>query len=992
MRINNIQPRTGGPPAWTPIGTLNVRGLAGNAEAVKELIRTHGLQLLALTETWLRPMDPVPLPYATESICLPPTGQRYRGQGGVTLVIQPETRYHLIEKIAENTHQLVAIRIGGTTIVALYLSPSLPKTRLLEILKHLQKITRGSAIILGDLNSRHPSWEVDLPTGHSNTQGNTLYAWTRQYGWEVRGTTAPTYESIHGRSTVDLFLVKGVPFKEPVVVYGPWDGMSDHHPVIGEVDLHISPELRTIKLPKACRNKDHLRTRAKEHYEQVFPNLAEKIETCTGKEQLEAAYDQIERAIVQPWNQNRHRRPKRFSEFWTTELDHMAKQRTRKYRKACATRKREDWAEYHNADRAIKRAARKRKRECFQKFTMQVDNGSAGEKAKTLGRILRIKDGRRKQNSLQGAPLDPAEFTRFTAAKCSPAGVENIPLLPFHLPPAFKDRIYRAIKNAPVGKATGKDDIFSEALAIAPEPATELLYKVWKKCGELQWLPRAWQAAELVPLHKKGNTWDPSNYRPISLLSHLRKIIETAIDKELRSVYQFNDLQLGFQPGKSTELGIVRVTEAIRQGKQYVAILDLKAAYDTVPRDKLIKIVQDRLPGNLAKMIGYMLQPNIFETVGDPTGTTAMGDRGVPQGSPLSPALYNVFMDTFAERIVQTSPEDGRPGNLFADDVILTSATHPGLQALLDTAGNWASDMDMTWSVKKCHILDGPQLQDQAPLRLAGEILQKSTREQYLGISLTVRGVDSTATLERVQKANKRLSMINRLGVNRSGFSLKTNIDIFRTFIRSMIEYGLHLTPCTTAVEKAVNSLYQHFFRLIAGDFRGPQIDRLLALCKLEPLRHRRRILSDRLEERLKTQLELATLEHNEQKIRSAKEDVLALQNHLRTVGRDNPTDRTSMHNRWRASENSRVRSIPIPKGNRPAPVIYMTDRGCRALAIRWYFHRFPRDVNTVREIMGEAGGVALQDLNVMLQKEKWRTEDENRVCNAIQAITDAVS
>ena len=177
--------------------------------------------------------------------------------------------------------------------------------------------------------------------------------------------------------------------------------------------------------------------------------------------------------------------------------------------------------------------------------------------------------------------------------------------------------------------------------------------------------------------------------------------------------------------------------------------------------------------------------------------------------------------------------------------------------------------------------------------------------------------------------------MINRLGVNRSGFSLKTNIILFRTFIRSMIEYGLHLSPCTTTVDKAVLSLYQHFFRLIAGEFRGPQIGRLQALCKLEPLRYRRRILSDRLEERLKARVELATMEQNEQEISSATEDLLAFNNHMPEIKRDSPMDRTSLHNRWRANENSRVRSIPIPQGNRLAPVLSIKDRRCRTLAIR---------------------------------------------------------
>ena len=58
--------------------------------------------------------------------------------------------------------------------------------------------------------------------------------------------------------------------------------------------------------------------------------------------------------------------------------------------------------------------------------------------------------------------------------------------------------------------------------------------------------------------------------------------------------------------------------------------------------------------------------------------------------------------------------------------------------------------------------------------------------------------------------------MVNRLGVNQLDFSLKTNIYLFRTLIRIMIEYGLHLTPSKIAVKKAVHSLNIHFLRLVA--------------------------------------------------------------------------------------------------------------------------------------------------------------------------------
>ena len=157
------------------------------------------------------------------------------------MIIQPYTTYSVIEKVGDRLHQLVEIRVNGITIVALYLAPSLPRSRLLEILRHIYRICRGPKIVLGVVNGQHPAWDMRLRTGHNNTQGSTIHTWARQFGWEIRGTVAPTYESRQGKSTVYIFMVKGVPLKGLTVAYGPWDGASDHHPLTGEINLQILP-------------------------------------------------------------------------------------------------------------------------------------------------------------------------------------------------------------------------------------------------------------------------------------------------------------------------------------------------------------------------------------------------------------------------------------------------------------------------------------------------------------------------------------------------------------------------------------------------------------------------------------------------------------------------------------------------------------------------------------------------------------------------------
>ncbi len=74
---------------------------------------------------------------------------------------------------------------------------------------------------------------------------------------------------------------------------------------------------------------------------------------------------------------------------------------------------------------------------------------------------------------------------------------------------------------------------------------------------------------------QKDRLDDPSNHRPISLLSQVRKIVEKAIDMLIRKSHPFHELQLGFQKGKSTETAILRATELQRRGQRCIAVLDL---------------------------------------------------------------------------------------------------------------------------------------------------------------------------------------------------------------------------------------------------------------------------------------------------------------------------------------------------------------------------------------------------------------------------------
>lgn len=209
---------------------------------------------------------------------------------------------------------------------------------------------------------------------------------------------------------------------------------------------------------------------------------------------------------------------------------------------------------------------------------------------------------------------------------------------------------------------------------------------MWEKCGKLGYLNYDWSTAELVPLFKKGDTSRPTSYRPIALLSHARKVIEAGIAIEIRKAYKFNCAQLGFQQ-----------------------ILDLKSAYDKVPRHTLMDVIHARLPIWLVHCIAPTIQDMTVLTRDGTTSNTAKIRERVTQGSPLSPTLFNVYMDTFVGEITRTDKnlcarsdytyQDQIALTLFADDVKI-QAKKAGIRAILQTAGVWATKFGITWSTK----------------------------------------------------------------------------------------------------------------------------------------------------------------------------------------------------------------------------------------------------------------------------------------------------
>lgn len=120
-------------------------------------------------------------------------------------------------------------------------------------------------------------------------------------------------------------------------------------------------------------------------------------------------------------------------------------------------------------------------------------------------------------------------------------------------------------------------------LQLAPELSTAAISAIWTKAGDLGYVPNILRSGIVVPLFKKGDAADPRNYRPITLLSVLRKSISKSIGLIFIQSYGFRPRQLVFLSGSNTETAIAMASKSLQQEFKRGTVLDLKSAYDLVP-------------------------------------------------------------------------------------------------------------------------------------------------------------------------------------------------------------------------------------------------------------------------------------------------------------------------------------------------------------------------------------------------------------------------
>ncbi len=183
------------------------------------------------------------------------------------------------------------------------------------------------------------------------------------------------------------------------------------------------------------------------------------------------------------------------------------------------------------------------------------------------------------------------------------------------------------------------------------------------------------------------------------------RVAQTGAKLLLEPIFEvdFEPCSFGFRPGRSPHQAVEQVLTYLNFGHEYVVDADISACFDSIPKDRLMKVVARRISdGAMLELIRSWLDCGMME--GDSLQTS---DRGTPQGSPLSPLRANSYLDRLDKAWKRTwlPLQRGVYAQLvrYADDLVILSKG--GAQSVKVTLDSCLRDLGLTLSTEKTRVV-----------------------------------------------------------------------------------------------------------------------------------------------------------------------------------------------------------------------------------------------------------------------------------------------
>jgi RNA-directed DNA polymerase len=164
-------------------------------------------------------------------------------------------------------------------------------------------------------------------------------------------------------------------------------------------------------------------------------------------------------------------------------------------------------------------------------------------------------------------------------------------------------------------------------------------------------------------------------------------VVQTALRSVIEPIFEvrFADHSYGFRPGRGCKDALRRVAQMLGQGRVWVVDADLKSYFDTIPHDRMMERIKDKIAdGRVLALIESFLKQGVLETVAEWEPNADAG-RGTPQGAVISPLLANVYLDPLDHLMVSEGIEMVR----YADDFVILCESEEEARRALELVRQW---------------------------------------------------------------------------------------------------------------------------------------------------------------------------------------------------------------------------------------------------------------------------------------------------------------
>lgn len=788
------------------IATWNANGVIRGRAELECFLEDQDVSVMLLSETHLKESQ-------SFSVRGFQTFRKDRGQrgGGVAALVRNDLQARRVA--LDSTLEAVAaeVMVSGRLInfVAVYISQKKVVSE-----EELRGILVGPRTIIGgDLNAKNTSWGCR----RTNKAGKTVDRFVRETrGLEVIAPEVAT--SIPGAvgrrgDVLDIFLAYRM--ASPWEVRTKFALASDHFPVTARIG---GDPLKSRSAPRV----DWRRFREKTG---VIPCPEDPLQEDSLSREAESFTRELQEAL----RESTYHAP-------LGKGNHLGLTRREKEVIQRKNRAKQEWAKWRReADRRIYRYLEREVKSIVsgartRKIRQQVErankeNGNCWQVLRTLGRNNTANGPFRVGNKFVYQDKEKAEVaadyleevftnTRATSkalarkAEATWKKVKEERVEQKDVPVVSQERVMAIIRSKRKRSAPGEDGMSYQALTCLHERAERRLTRIIEASCRFGKVPSGWKTATIV-LIPKGDK-DPgqvSNLRPISLINSMAKVVESFLQEEIRDFVVQNGIlpgnQFGFRAGLSATHQAAHLAEAAAKEdrprrRAAVALLDLEKAYDRVWREGLVhKLVERRFPQWIVRWISDWLTDRKFRVkMRDETSGWRRALEGLPQGSPLSPGLFNIFVSDLpaAVRIKGTQIFQ------FADDtaVLAVGNCEDSTLRKVEVAIAQINKFCCRWKLaindgKTEAMMMGKRKPKQESIKVGATRVKLRRSVKYLGIAMDNQGRLFDHVRGRGGLAKTRLKKLSPVLKGDSGVDLTTRRRILEMIAQPTAFYGKEL-------------------------------------------------------------------------------------------------------------------------------------------------------------------------------------------------------